>query len=125
MGTLIDVMTPDEFRAVALSLPEASESAHQGHPDFRIGGKVFATLGPADDEDWAMVKLTPELQGVMTHAEPDGFESFAGAWGRQGCTKIFLGVALATSVRDAVVAAWRKTAPAGLVQQYDDERSGA
>jgi hypothetical protein len=52
-------MTAEEFRKMALSLPETSEAAHMGHPDFRVGGKIFATLSPPD-EDWAMVKLTPE-----------------------------------------------------------------
>ena len=54
-------MTADEFRSLALSLPEASEGAHMGHADFRVRGKIFATLTP--DEDRGMVKLTPEQQG--------------------------------------------------------------
>ena len=54
-------MTPDAFRTLALSLPEATESAHQNHPDFRVRGKVFATLGYPDDK-WGMVKLTPAAQ---------------------------------------------------------------
>ena len=67
-------MTPLEFRALALGLPESSEESHQGHPDFRVCGKIFATLGPDEaDEQWGMVNLTPDLQGVVTHAEPDAF----------------------------------------------------
>ena len=53
-------MTVNEFRNLALGLPEASEAEHMGHPDFRVRGKIFATLGP--DEEWGMVKLTPEQQ---------------------------------------------------------------
>ena len=53
-------MTDDDFRKIALSLPEAIESAHMGHPDFRVGGKIFATLMPEDG--WGMVKLTPDEQ---------------------------------------------------------------
>ena len=53
-------MTADKFRSLALSLPEVCESAHLGHPDFRVGGKIFATLGP--DEVWGMVKLNPDEQ---------------------------------------------------------------
>jgi hypothetical protein len=53
-------VTADEFRRLALRLPEASEEAHMGHPDFRVRGKVFASLGP--DEEWGMVKLTTALQ---------------------------------------------------------------
>ena len=51
-------MTADEFRSQALSLPETSEGAHMGHPDFRVGGKIFATLGPK--EDWGIVKVTTD-----------------------------------------------------------------
>ena len=65
-------MTADEFRNLALSLPEAVESAHMGHPDFRVGGKIFATLG-APDEDWGMVKLTPEQQKQFIREEPEIF----------------------------------------------------
>ena len=53
-------MTARDFREIALSFPEAVESAHMSHPDFRVDGRIFATLGP--DEDWGMVKLTPEQQ---------------------------------------------------------------
>ena len=71
-------MTADKFRNLALSLPEACESAHMGHPDFRVGGKIFATLGP--DEEWGMVKLTPEKQASFLRAEPDVFRPASGAW---------------------------------------------
>jgi hypothetical protein len=75
-------MLPDEVRALALMLPEASEGAHMGHPDFRVGGKIFATLWP--DEGRAVVKLSPEMQAVMVEAEPDVFEPVPGSWGRRG-----------------------------------------
>ena len=57
-------MTADEFRSLALSFPETSENAHMGHPDFRVRGKIFATLGP--DEDWGMVKLTTDQQARLS-----------------------------------------------------------
>ncbi len=53
-------MTAKQFRRLALGFPEATENEHMGHPDFRVRGRIFATLGP--DEDWGMVKLTPEQQ---------------------------------------------------------------
>ena len=112
-------MNADDFRNLALALPETAESAHQGHADFRVRNKVFATLGP--DEVWAMVKLTPERQSMCVVAEPDVFEAFGGAWGRQGCTKVWLEGARESSVREALVTAWRKTAPKRLGEQYDGE----
>ena len=75
-------MTAEEFRSIALSLPEALEDEHICHPDFRVRGKIFATLGP--EERWGMVKLTPEQQATFLRAEPDVFQPIKGAWGRRG-----------------------------------------
>jgi hypothetical protein len=111
-------MTADEFRSLAISLPEAVESAHMGHPDFRVCGKIFATLGPA--EEWGMVKLTSEDQAVFVRTEPKVFRPVNGAWGRRGCTYVRLEAATEPSVRQALVAAWRKTAPKRLAGQLDD-----
>jgi hypothetical protein len=112
-------MTAQEFRELALSLPEATEAAHMGHPDFRVRGKIFATLGP--DEAWGMAKLTPEQQAVFVRTEPKVFQPVNGAWGRRGCTHIILEAASESSVRQALIAAWRNTAPKRLAQQLDDE----
>ena len=107
-------MTADEFRSLALDLPEASEGAHVNHPDFRVGGKIFATLGP--DGDWGMVKLTADEQATFIRTEPAVFQPFNGSWGRRGCTKVRLAAAQEPSVRQALTAAWRNTAPKRLAQ---------
>lgn len=112
-------MTADEFRSLALGLPEVFEDAHMGHPDFRVRGKIFATLGP--EEDWGMVKLTSHQQASYVRAEPDVFEPFSGAWGRRGATKVYLADAQESAVRSALISAWRNTAPASLAQQFIDE----
>jgi hypothetical protein len=108
----------DEFRGLALSLPEAAESVHMNHPDFRVGGKIFASLGP--DEDWGMVKLTPKEQVVYVRADPDVFHPAKGAWGRRGYTTVRLCNAEESIVRDALTAAWRNTAPKRLVRGFDE-----
>jgi hypothetical protein len=77
-------MTLDYFRRLALTMPEALEVGHMGHPDFRVGGKIFATLG-YPDERWAMVKLTPEQQEAFVAADPVTFVPVKGGWGRAGC----------------------------------------
>jgi hypothetical protein len=105
-------MTADRFRALATQLPEAIESAHHGHPDFRVGGKIFASLGP--DEAWGMVKLTPRQQAEFVDASPKIFQPFNGAWGRRGCTKVILHAATKAAVTPALVAAWRNVAPSHL-----------
>ena len=113
-------MTAEEFRKMALSLPETSEASHMGHPDFRVGGKIFATLSPPGD-GWAMVKLTPEQQEAFALAEPKVFAPFNGAWGTSGATKVHLRAAKKATLRTAVVLAWRNRAPKRLVQAFDGE----
>ena len=113
-------MTAEEFRKMVLSLPETSEAAHMGHPDFRVGGKIFATLSPPG-QAWAMVKLTPEQQQSFVRAEPEGFTPFNGAWGRAGATKVRLRAAKKSTLRTALVFAWRNRAPKRLVQEFDVE----
>jgi len=105
-------MTPDQFRRLALSLPETSESAHMAHPDFRVGGKIFATLS-YPDESWAMVSLTPEQQDELVRAEPDTFAPVKGGWGRKGATNVRLKKAKKRIVQQALAAAWSNRAPRG------------
>ena len=106
-------MTAETFRRIALSLPEAAESAHMNHPDFRVRGKVFATLG-YPDKAWGMVKLTPEDQEVLVAAEPAVFVPVQGAWGRQGCTNVRLEAAAEATLQSAILKAWRNAAPKRL-----------
>ena len=103
-------MTPNKFRELALSFPESIESAHMRHPDFRVGGKIFATLGYPDANS-AMVKLTVEEQKEFVRSGPDVFMPAKGAWGRQGSTSINLPAATTEIVRKALIAAWRNNAP--------------
>jgi hypothetical protein len=103
-------MTEAEFRAMALSLPGAVEASHMDHPDFRVGGKVFATLrypGPG----WGMIALTPDEQSLIVQAEPGVYAPVKGAWGRGGATMVNLKAARKRSVRTALAAAWRRRAP--------------
>ena len=113
-------MTEDDFRRLALELPGAIESAHMGHPDFRVGGKIFATLSPK--KGWAMVKLTPDEQEAFVQAAPDVFSPVAGGWGRGGATSVCLEKSTKAVVRDGLAAAWRGRAPKKLVLELDKKR---
>jgi hypothetical protein len=106
-------MTAADFRSLALSLPETEEHEHMNHPDFRVGGKIFATLG-YPDRTWAMVKLFPDQQQQLVSADPRAFLPVKGAWGKQGCTNVLLKAATKTKVREALSAAWQKAAPKKL-----------
>ena len=110
-------MTADEFRELALGFPGTEERSHMEHPDFRVGGKIFATIAPGGER--GMVKLTPEQQAVLTRAEPSIFEPASGAWGRGGSTMITFANADEATVRQALSAAWRNTAPRNLVMDGD------
>src|SRR4051812_23988262 len=97
-------MTSDEFRKLALEVPTAVEMSHVNHPDFRVAGKIFASLG-VPDESFGMVKLTPEQQGAFMKKAPRVFTPSSGAWGRQGCTSVNLMAAEKSTVRAALDAA--------------------
>lgn len=102
-------MTSDEFRCLALALPGATESSHMGHPDFRINGKIFATMH-YPDQHWAMVKLSPEQQHGFAQTQPHIFVPVKGAWGREGATNVRLERAEAPAVEEALQLAWNKAA---------------
>jgi hypothetical protein len=113
-------MTANQFRRMALSMPGVEESIHMDHPDFRVGGKIFATLG-YPDKSWGMVKLTPEQQRMFVQSHPTVFAPATGAWGIQGATLVRLQAANADMVHEAMVAAWRGKAPkkiAGRKPEY-------
>ena len=110
-------MTAKDFRRIALSFPEAAESAHMDHPDFRVAGKIFATLG-CPDKAWGMVKLPPDVQAKFCEANPDAFVPVKGAWGRRGATKVRLKSLKKPDLRRALLAAWQWTAPKRLLREF-------
>jgi hypothetical protein len=107
-------MTIEDYRRLALSLPEAIESSHTGHPDFRAGGRIFATLWPSESR--GVVMLNPEQQYEFVKAHPAIFEPVKGGWGLKGSTNVILDRADKVTVRRALETAWRnataKKAPA-------------
>jgi hypothetical protein len=115
-------LTANDFRRLALALPETAEHAHMDHPDFRVCGKIFATLGyPASG--WGMVKLTPEQQHYFSKADPAVFVPAKGAWGRRGATSVHLKAMNQETLARAINAAWRNTAPKRLAEQFPEKVS--
>jgi hypothetical protein len=102
-------MTIDDFRGMALEIPNAVEQSHMNHPDFRVAGKIFASLG-VPDENWGMVKLTLEQQRAFIEKAPQVFKPASGAWGRQGYTNVYLAAAKASIVRATLVAGAKNVA---------------
>ncbi|HVN17150.1 MAG TPA: MmcQ/YjbR family DNA-binding protein [Dongiaceae bacterium] len=107
-------MTAVQFRKLALSHPETEERQHMEHPDFRVAGKIFATLG-YPDKTRGMVKLSPEDQHNFCKDYPDMFVPVKGTWGRRGATSVNLKAAKKDVVSRAIDAAWRNNAPKRLL----------
>lgn len=105
-------MTAANFRRLALRLPGAVEGAHHGHPDFRVGGKIFATLGYK--KGYGVLLLTPDQQAGMVADEPEVFSPVPGGWGRQGCTMVRLAKVTPDVLAAALRTAWRRKAPRRL-----------
>ena len=115
-------MTADEFRRLALNLPEVVEGSHMGHTDFRVGGKVFATLG-YPDERYGAAMLTPQDQDLLVRDHPKTFAPAAGAWGASGSTTVLLRGASKRAVAIALEASWRKRAPKELSTESRGKRA--
>ena len=102
------MLSADDFRRVALGMQNAVEGAHMGHPDFRVNGRIFATIHP--DGEAGMVKLTPDQQRTFVRDRPRAFEPESGAWGRQGCTRVQLDAVDEDTLGEAMTLAWQNTA---------------
>jgi hypothetical protein len=99
-------MGASDFRRIALSLPGAEEGSHMGSPDFRVGGRIFATLA-SQDQGFGNLMLTPEQQAEFVAEQPDVFVPIHGGWGRMGATHIKLAAANEDLLRGALHAAWK------------------
>jgi hypothetical protein len=120
-------MVADEFRRIALDFRDAVEGRHQGHPDFRVHGRIFATLG-YPDAGWAMVKLTAPQQARFVGAHPECFQCVKGAWGRRGATNMNLFAATASLARRSLALAHRNVTSAerrGVIRARDERRPAA
>lgn len=99
-------MTPGDFARIALSLEGAEEGSHMAAVDFRVGGRIFATLA-SEAQGYGNLVLTPEQQAVFCEELPDVFLPIAGGWGRMGMTHIVLAKAGEDVLRGALQTAWR------------------
>lgn len=108
-------MTADEFRAIALGMPDAVEREHHRHPDFRVGNRIFATLAP--DDETGVVNLTPEDQERFVAKHPSIFTPVTGAWGRRGYTRVVLAAARKRVVTTAIRAAWGSVATGSMAEK--------
>ena len=99
-------MTAADFRRIALSLKGAEEGSHMGSPDFRVGGRIFATLA-SQSQGYGNLALTPEQQAEFVQDQPEIFVPIAGGWGRMGMTHVRLSRTSEDILTDALRAAWK------------------
>ena len=98
-------MTIEDFRRIALSLPGVEESSHMGSPDFRVGGRIFATLA-AQKQGYGNLLLDPEQQAAFVQELPGVFLPIPGGWGRNGATHVRLSAANEDVLQGALRTAW-------------------
>jgi hypothetical protein len=99
-------MNAKDFRRIALSMKGAEEGSHMGNPDFRVGGRIFATLA-SEKQGYGNLMLTPEQQAAFVEEMPEVFLPVAGGWGRNGATHIRLAVANEDLLGGALRTAWK------------------
>jgi hypothetical protein len=99
-------MNAEDFRRIALSLPGAQESSHMGSPDFRVNGRIFATLA-SQSKGYGNLMLNPEQQAQFVAEAPEAFLPVAGGWGRNGATHIRLAAATEDMLAGALRTAWK------------------
>ncbi len=108
-------MKAADFRRMALGMPEAVEGSHFGNPDFRVGGRIFATLA-LEHEGYGVLVLTPDEQAGMVEDEPEVFSPVPGGWGQQGATRVRLAKVTPDILKGALRTAWRRRAPKRLLR---------
>lgn len=110
---ICSMIKPSAARAIAMTMPEASESPHFEKTSFRVAKKIFATMGEGGDPHM-VVKLTADQQAMMGEVRPDVFRPVPGRWGEQGWTRIALDTCDAETLRHALGMSWRNVAPKRL-----------
>ncbi len=108
-------VTDKSFRRIALAMEGAVEGEHMDHPDFRVNGRIFATL--KHDLKAGMVVLTPGHQEQFVREHPDAFEPESGAWGRQGCTRVRLSAVDEEALGEAMTLAWQNVVRKGTARR--------
>jgi len=109
-----DAVTAANFRRIALAFPEAVEASHFGKADFRVGGKIFATLA-LESDGYGVLLLTPEQQAGTVEDEPEIFSPVPKGWGRMGATRVCLKKVPRDILAAALRTAWQRRAPKRLL----------
>jgi len=110
------MMTLEDFAEMALSFPESVQGSHFDTTDFRVNGKIYATLRP--DKQRGVLMLAPGDQAMMRETSEPMFEPLPGYWGEKGATFVILASADPEVVRHAMAMAWRKAAPKSVSARH-------
>ncbi|MEK1889017.1 MAG: MmcQ/YjbR family DNA-binding protein [Phyllobacterium sp.] len=110
------MLTLEAFADLARSFPESTQGSHFGTTDFRVNGKIFATLRP--DKQRGVLMLTRGDQAMIRETSAEMFEPVPGGWGEKGATFVILATAEPEMVRHAIAMAWRKAAPKSVSARH-------
>ncbi len=99
-------MNASDFRRIALSFEGAGEGSHMGAADFRVGGRIFATLASIA-QGYGNIKLTPEQQADFVRELPEVFLPIPGGWGKGGMTHVRLAQVTEDVLEGALRTAWK------------------
>lgn len=113
------MVTADDARSMALALPGSDERSHFETTDFRVRGKIFATL---PDADRMVVRIDPDDQPVLISTFPTTFAPAAGAWGRRGWTVVRLTLVDPDMLYDLLIESWRRLAGKRAVEAFEEAR---
>ena len=116
-------MTAADFRRIALAMPGVEEGSHFGNADFRVGGRIFATLA-LESKGYGVLVLTPEQQAGMVEDEAKVFSPVEGGWGRQGATRVRLAEVAPDVLEAALRTAWLRRAPKRFLQVESTSERG-
>jgi hypothetical protein len=115
------MLSHEDFRRIALGMDDAVESAHMGHPDFRVSGGIFATIH--SDHQHGMLKLTPDQQKKFVHDYPATFVPENGAWGRAGSTSVRLDLVEEEILGEVMTLAWQNIAAKRVTARLKSKRT--
>jgi hypothetical protein len=113
------MVTAEEARTMAMDFPGAEERSHFDTTDFRVRGKIFATL---PDTERMVVRIDPADQSALLIGFPTTFTSAAGAWGVRGWTNVRLGLVDPDMLHDLLIESWRRLAGKRAVEAFEEER---
>lgn len=112
------MIDPETIRQLALSLPETDEAPHHEITSFRVKKKIFASLNIPKAR--ATLHFTLENQDIFSSFSQGSIFPVPNKWGKFGWTTVELSTVHPELLKDAILVAWRDTAPPSFLKKYPE-----